>query len=48
MKKIMFNDTFSLTQAVIDGKKTMTRRLVKQPTYKNFTIGFRFDKLIKS
>lgn len=40
MKKIMFNDTFSLTQAVIDGKKTMTRRLVKQPTYKNFTIGF--------
>lgn len=27
MKKIMFNDAFSLTQAVIDGRKTMTRRI---------------------
>ena len=28
MKKIMFNDRFGLTDAVLDGKKTMTRRLV--------------------
>lgn len=26
MKKIMFNDRYGLTQAVLDGKKTMTRR----------------------
>ena len=30
MKKIMFNDKFSLTQAVIDGRKTQTRRIVSQ------------------
>ena len=28
MKKIMFNDKFSLTQAVLDGRKTQTRRIV--------------------
>lgn len=28
MKKIMFNDKFGLTQAVLDGRKTMTRRIV--------------------
>ena len=28
MKKIMFNDKFSLTQAVLEGRKTMTRRIV--------------------
>ena len=27
MKKIMFNDRYGLTQAVIDGRKTMTRRI---------------------
>lgn len=27
-KKIMFNDKYSLTQAVLDGRKTMTRRIV--------------------
>ena len=30
MKKIMFNDKFSLTQAVIDGRKTQTRKIVSQ------------------
>lgn len=30
MKKIMFNDKFGLTQAVLDGRKTQTRRLVSQ------------------
>lgn len=34
MKKIMFNDKFGLTKAVLDGRKTMTRRIVKpQPTF---------------
>lgn len=30
MKKIMFNDKYSLTQAVLDGRKTMTRRISKE------------------
>lgn len=29
MKKIMFNDKFGLTQAVLDGRKTMTRRIIE-------------------
>lgn len=29
MKKIMFNDKFGLTQAVLEGRKTMTRRICK-------------------
>ena len=29
MKKIMFNDRYGLTQAVLDGRKTMTRRIIK-------------------
>ena len=29
MKKIMFNDKFLLTKAVLDGRKTRTRRLIK-------------------
>ncbi len=28
MKKIMFNDRYGLTQAVLDGRKTMTRRVI--------------------
>lgn len=38
MKKIMFNDTFGLTQAVLDGRKTMTRRTILQPPYKNYDV----------
>ena len=30
MKKIMFNDRYGLTQAVLDGRKTQTRRIVSQ------------------
>lgn len=30
-KKIMFNDKYCLTQAVLNGTKTMTRRLLKVP-----------------
>ena len=34
MKKIMFNDRYGLTRAVIEGRKTMTRRVMKnQPGY---------------
>ena len=33
MKKIMFNDRYGLTQAVLDGKKTMTRREDKKLNY---------------
>ena len=31
MKKIMFNDRFGLTTAVIEGRKTMTRRVINLP-----------------
>lgn len=30
MKKIFFSDKYSLTQAVLDGRKTMTRRISKE------------------
>ena len=33
MKKIMFNDRYGLTQAVLEGKKTMTRRIVPIDLY---------------
>jgi hypothetical protein len=29
MKKIMFNDRYGLTQAVLEGNKTMTRRIIQ-------------------
>lgn len=29
MKKIMFSDKYGLTQAVLDGRKTMTRRIIE-------------------
>ena len=43
MKKIMFNDKYGLTQAVLDGRKTMTRRVVhfKEPIPKErFNTGY--------
>ena len=41
MKKIMFNDKYGLTQAVLDGRKTQTRRMAAiQPPYKNSEICF--------
>lgn len=33
MKKIMFNDRYGLTQAVLEGRKTMTRRRVCKPDH---------------
>ena len=32
MKKIMFNDRYGLTRAVLEGRKTMTRRIVPEGT----------------
>lgn len=40
MKKIMFNDMYGLTQAVLEGRKTMTRRITIQPPYENYEISF--------
>jgi|GEM_PF-6103187 len=31
MKKIMFSDEFLLTKAVLDGRKTQTRRIITHP-----------------
>ena len=36
MKKIMFNDKYGLTQAVLEGRKTMTRRIVPQSVVDNY------------
>ena len=46
MKKIMFNDKYSLTQAVLDGRKTMTRRIIKCPrTFKGeWVAGFNIHR----
>ena len=33
MKKIMFNDKYGLTEAVLNGKKTMTRRIIPIDLY---------------
>ena len=35
MKKILFNDNFLLTQEVLSGNKTMTRRNIKHPKKMN-------------
>lgn len=41
MKKIMFNDQYGLTQAVLEGRKTQTRRIAYQePFRRNFNCGF--------
>lgn len=38
MKKIMFNDKYGLTEAVLNGRKTQTRRIITpQPTYSEST-----------
>ncbi len=37
MKKIMFNDKFHLTQVVLNGRKTMTRRIVTEKLLDRWT-----------
>ena len=36
MQKIMFNDKYGLTKAVLEGRKTQTRRIGYQGTFKRF------------
>lgn len=48
MRKIMFNDAFCLTQAVLSGTKTMTRRLLKVPKTCNGTEVCGFNVLTNS
>lgn len=38
MKKIMFSDKFGLTQAVLDGSKTQTRRVVPQSVIEKYAL----------
>lgn len=38
MKKIMFNDLYGLTEAVIDGRKTQTRRIAYEKPFKHIRI----------
>ena len=41
MKKIMFNDQYGLTQAVLEGRKTQTRRIAYEKPFKfNCNCGF--------
>lgn len=35
MKKIMFNDKYGLTEAVLEGRKTMTRRIIPEKYYEH-------------
>lgn len=46
MKKIMFNDKYGLTQAVLEGRKTQTRRIITCPqTFKGqYVAGFHVYK----
>ena len=46
MQKIMFNDKFGLTKAVLEGRKTMTRRIIQAPeTWHGFDVyGFTVNR----
>lgn len=46
MKKIMFNDKYGLTQAVLDGRKTMTRRAFYIPDKLAMEYFIDTDKLV--
>ncbi len=48
MKKIMFSDAFCLTQAVLCGAKTMTRRVLKVPKTCNGKEVYSFNILTNS
>lgn len=43
MKKIMFNDQYGLTQAVLEGRKTQTRRIIKTKSSVRLDLGKRLD-----
>ena len=46
MKKIMFNDKYGLTQAVLEGRKTQTRRTFLKPGEENLLHGITSEYLI--
>lgn len=46
MKKIMFNDKYGLTQAVLEGRKTQTRRTFLKPGEENLLHGMTPEYLI--
>ena len=46
MKKIMFNDKYGLTQAVLEGRKTQTRRTFLKPGEENLLHGITQEYLI--
>ena len=46
MKKIMFNDKYGLTQAVLEGRKTQTRRTFLKPGEENLLHGIKSEYLI--
>lgn len=46
MKKIMFNDKYGLTQAVLEGRKTMTRRVFYIPDKLALKYYFETDNLV--
>ena len=39
----MFSDKYGLTQAVLDGRKTQTRRIIKMPYYDEEYLDTAFD-----
>lgn len=46
MKKIMFNDKYGLTQAVLEGRKTQTRRTFLKPGEENLLQGITPEYII--
>ena len=47
MKKIMFNDKYGLTQAVLEGKKTQTRRILLPHTVQELRNGNDYQEVIR-
>lgn len=43
MKKIMFNDKYGLTKAVLEGRKTQERKIIKMPDYDEEYLDTAFD-----
>lgn len=46
MKNIMFNDKLLLTQAVLNGTKTMTRRVIKRVDFIKYYKELKRDRFI--
>ena len=42
MKKIMFNDKYGLTEAMLDGRKTQTRRIIKPQPILDMNVGIKW------